>query len=104
MRSVRILAPTGCLGGGFGPAALGRGMTLRPSVIAVDSGSSEPGPSFLGSGSPLFSERIIKKELAAIVQAARKQPRASRVLEVRGSAFALRAREPVCAARTTTGT
>jgi hypothetical protein len=60
------------LGGGFGFDALERGMTLHPDAIAVDAGSSDPGPFHLGSGSPLHSYRIIKRELAMLVPAARK--------------------------------
>lgn len=72
MTSMRILAPTGCLGAGFGLEALERGMALRPDAIAVDAGSTDPGPYFLGSGASLVSDRIIKRELAILVQAARK--------------------------------
>lgn len=72
MKSVRILAPTGCMGAGFGVDALERGMTLRPDAIAVDAGSTDQGPYHLGSGVPLYSDRIIKRELASLVQASRK--------------------------------
>ncbi|MGY4257785.1 hypothetical protein ACVI1L_004853 [Bradyrhizobium sp. USDA 4516] len=60
------------LGAGFGIEALERGMSLRPDVIAVDAGSQDPGPYHLGSGASLYSDRIIKKELAALIPAARK--------------------------------
>lgn len=72
MNSVRILAPTGCLGGGFWTDALERGMSMKPDVIAVDAGSTDPGPSFLGTGLPMMSNRLIKKEIAALLPAARK--------------------------------
>lgn len=72
MTSVRILAPTGMLGAGFGLEAFERGMALRPDVIAVDAGSQDPGPYHLGSGASLYSDRIIKKELEALIPAARR--------------------------------
>lgn len=71
MVSVTILAPTGMLGAGFGLEAFERGMALRPDVIAVDAGSQDPGPYHLGSGTPLYSDRIIKRELEALIPAAR---------------------------------
>ncbi|MGB6103103.1 MAG: acyclic terpene utilization AtuA family protein [Pusillimonas sp.] len=71
MTQIRILAPTGMLGAGFGLEALERGMTLRPDAIAVDGGSTDPGPYHLGSGIPLYSDGIIKRELRAILPAAR---------------------------------
>jgi hypothetical protein len=72
MTSVRILAPTGFLGCGFWMEALERGMTMSPDAIAVDAGSTDPGPAFLGTGAPMMSNRIIKKELTALLLAARK--------------------------------
>ncbi|MCC8982873.1 acyclic terpene utilization AtuA family protein [Bradyrhizobium acaciae] len=72
MTTIRLLAPTGFLGGGFGLGALERGMGMQPDAIAVDAGSTDPGPSFLGTGLPMMSNRIIKNELAALIVAARK--------------------------------
>ncbi|WP_439406585.1 acyclic terpene utilization AtuA family protein [Bradyrhizobium sp. DASA03076] len=72
MKSVRTLTPTGALGAGFSLEALERGMSLRPDVIATDAGSTDPGPSLLGSGLPLLPNGIIKKELDALIPAARK--------------------------------
>ncbi|RXG85304.1 acyclic terpene utilization AtuA family protein [Bradyrhizobium zhanjiangense] len=72
MTSVTILAPTGMLGAGFGLEALERGMTLRPDAIAVDAGSQDPGPYNLGSGTPLYSDRLIKREFETLIPAARK--------------------------------
>lgn len=72
MTPVRILAPTGFLGCGFWMDALERAMTMKPDVIAVDAGSTDPGPAFLGTGLPMMSNRIIKKELTALLTAARK--------------------------------
>lgn len=72
MASIRVLTPTGTLGYGFGAEALARGMSLRPDVIAVDAGSTDPGPFYLGSGKPLVSDVSIKRELRTLIDAARR--------------------------------
>jgi hypothetical protein len=69
--SITVLAPTGTLGYGFGAEALARGMSLRPDVIAVDAGSTDPGPHYLGSGEPLVSRFSTKRELTQLIQASR---------------------------------
>jgi hypothetical protein len=67
-----VLTPTGTLGYGFGAKALARGMSLRPNAIAVDAGSTDPGPHYLGSGDPLVSRISIKRELTQLIAEARK--------------------------------
>ena len=64
--TITVLAPTGTLGYGFGAAALARGMSLRPDVIAVDAGSTDPGPAYLGSGKPLCARAVIKRYVQAL--------------------------------------
>lgn len=71
MSTITVLTPTGTLGYGFGDEALARGMSLRPAVIAVDAGSTDPGPHYLGSGKPLVSDVSIKRELATLIRAGR---------------------------------
>lgn len=71
MRPITVLTPTGTLGYGFGEEALARGMSLKPAVIAVDAGSTDPGPHYLGSGKPLVSDVSIKRELRALIRAGR---------------------------------
>jgi hypothetical protein len=71
MNPITILTPTGMMGAGFNQEALERGMTLRPDAIAIDGGSTDPGPHCLGSHEPLFSDGIIRRELMAILPAAR---------------------------------
>ena len=68
---ITVLAPTGTLGYGFGAEALARGMSLNPSVIAVDAGSTDPGPHYLGSGEPLVSRLSMKRELTQLIEAGR---------------------------------
>lgn len=68
-QSITVLAPTGTLGYGFGIEAFERGMSLNPSVIAVDAGSTDPGPHYLGSGEPLVSRFSMKTELTQLIEA-----------------------------------
>lgn len=66
-----VLAPTGTLGYGFGEEALERGLSFEPDVIAVDAGSTDPGPHYLGAGDVLVSRFGYRKELSALVAASR---------------------------------
>ena len=71
MSTITVLAPTGSLGYGFDVEALKRGMTFKPDVIAVDSGSTDPGPHYLGSGDFLVSRFSYKRELSELIKASR---------------------------------
>jgi len=48
MEEIRILSPTAILGYGFPEASLEEGMRRNPHVIAVDGGSTDGGPYYLG--------------------------------------------------------
>ena len=48
MDEIRILSPTAILGYGFPPESLAEGMRRKPHAIAVDAGSTDPGPYYLG--------------------------------------------------------
>ena len=69
--SITVLTPTGTLGYGFDAGAFRRAMDMVPDVIAVDAGSTDPGPSYLGSGKPLVPRFSIKRELTDIIAAGR---------------------------------
>lgn len=69
---ITVLAPTGTLGAGWWDDAFERGMSLKPDVIAVDAGSTDPGPFHLGSGKPLYSSKAIRKQISTLVVAARR--------------------------------
>lgn len=71
MTKIRILTPTGTLGYGFDPEAFERAMSLKPDAIAVDAGSTDPGPYYLGSQNTLVSADQIARELRIILKAAR---------------------------------
>lgn len=70
MEPITILAATGTLGYGFDPEALARGMTFHPAMIAVDAGSTDPGPYYLGSGEPLAPRIAVERELEHLLEAA----------------------------------
>lgn len=69
--SIRVLTPTCTLGYGFNSDAFARGMSMKPDVIAVDAGSTDPGPHYLGSGESLVGRFSIKRELTQLIIAAR---------------------------------
>jgi len=71
MSTIKVLTPTCTLGYGFCDEALKRGMKWQPDVIAVDAGSTDPGPYYLGSGKTLVSSFAIKRELKQLLQVAR---------------------------------
>lgn len=71
--AVTVLTPTGTLGYGYGQDALANGLHFQPNVIAVDAGSTDPGPYYLGAKSPLVSRISIKRELDNLITSARSQ-------------------------------
>ncbi|MGW2016734.1 acyclic terpene utilization AtuA family protein [Streptomyces sp. NPDC001927] len=66
---LRILAPTGALGAGFDADAFARGVAARPDVIACDAGSTDSGPSALGSGTPKLSAQAVARDLRLLLRA-----------------------------------
>ena len=47
MNEIRVLSPTAILGYGFPEESFIEGMRRKPHVIAVDAGSTDPGPYYL---------------------------------------------------------
>lgn len=58
----RVLIPTGALGLGYDRAALARGVAARPDIIAVDGGSTDSGPAYLGRAMSKYSRATTKAE------------------------------------------
>lgn len=59
----KVLSPTAILGYGFPEESFLKGMEEKPDLIAVDAGSTDPGPSYLGSGKS-FTDRVgVKRDL-----------------------------------------
>ncbi|MGL4209010.1 MAG: acyclic terpene utilization AtuA family protein, partial [Candidatus Adiutrix sp.] len=50
MDEIKILSPTAILGYGFPEESFKAALDKNPHVIAVDAGSTDPGPYYLGSG------------------------------------------------------
>ena len=66
---VRVLIPTGALGLGWDGAALARGIANGPDIIAIDGGSTDSGPSYLGRGVSKYSRSSTKREWAELIEA-----------------------------------
>jgi hypothetical protein len=69
--AVRVLVPVGMLGGGFPPATITRGIELGADVIAVDGGSTDSGPHYLGTGTAKTARGAVARDLRHIVPAAK---------------------------------
>src|SRR4030081_1315214 len=58
----RVLVPSGVLGSGCPQAAFDRGLSLAPHVIAVDAGSTDSGPYYLGAGVTRMTRKAVKRD------------------------------------------
>lgn len=70
MKEFRILSPTAILGYGFPEESFKEGMKRKPHVIAVDGGSSDPGPYYLGAGISFTDRNAVKRDLEHMLTAA----------------------------------
>ncbi|MEL6585707.1 MAG: acyclic terpene utilization AtuA family protein [Pseudomonadota bacterium] len=68
---IRILVPAGALGLGWDAEALRVGVARRPDLIAIDGGSTDSGPAYLGRGVSKYSRAQTKAEWASLIAAAR---------------------------------
>ena len=66
----RVLSPTAILGYGFPMASFTEGMRHKPHVIAVDAGSTDPGPWYLGAGASFTDRNAVKRDLEIMISAA----------------------------------
>jgi len=65
----KILIPSGALGLGYDRNALMRGIERKPDLIAIDGGSTDSGPHYLGTGTSKYSRSSIKSEWRELMQA-----------------------------------
>lgn len=72
MNEMRILSPTGVAGSGFLESSFETALSLRPHFIGCDAGSTDPGPSHLGSGEPAFPADAVRRDLAIMLRGARR--------------------------------
>ena len=70
MDELRILSPTAILGYGFPLESFTEGMKRQPHVIAVDAGSTDPGPYYLGAGKSFTDKNSVKRDLEIMIPAA----------------------------------
>ena len=66
---VKVLIPSGALGLGYDRAALARGIAEKPDIIAIDGGSTDSGPHYLGTGTSKYSRNSTKAEWRELMQA-----------------------------------
>lgn len=69
MKELKVLSPTAILGYGFPIASFEKAMALKPDVIAVDAGSTDPGPYYLGSGLSFTDKMAVKRDLSIMINA-----------------------------------
>ena len=70
-RGVGVIFPVGMLGGGFSRETVKRGIELGADAIAVDGGSTDSGPYYLGTGMARTSEAAIRRDVQILLTAAR---------------------------------
>ncbi len=66
----KILSPTAILGYGFPEDSFRRGLAEQPQLIAVDGGSTDPGPYYLGAGKSFTDRMGVKRDLHYLLAAA----------------------------------
>ncbi len=70
MKEIKVLSPTAILGYGFPIESFEEGMRRNPDVIAVDAGSTDPGPYYLGAGKSFTDRNSVKRDLEIMIPAA----------------------------------
>ncbi len=70
---VRVLTPLGLLGYGFPVKSFQEGLRKNPHVIAVDGGSTDPGPYYLGAGVSFTDRLAVKRDLEFMLEGALEQ-------------------------------
>ncbi len=69
---IRVLAPNGVCGSGFLEESFEKGLAQKPHFIGCDAGSTDPGPSHLGSGEPAFPREAVRRDLRLMLMGARR--------------------------------
>ena len=73
MEEITVLSSSGGLGSGFPEESLKEGLKMNPNVIALDAGSSDPGPYYLGAGLTTESRGSVKRDLELLLLARQKK-------------------------------
>lgn len=69
MKEYRVLSPTAILGYGFPEESFRAGLEREPHLIAVDAGSTDPGPYYLGAGVSFTDRAAVKRDLELMIEA-----------------------------------
>jgi hypothetical protein len=69
-QSVGVIFPTGMLGAGFTEESVKRGIALGATAIAVDAGSTDSGPHYLGAGVAKTDAAAVERDLRILLTAA----------------------------------
>lgn len=69
MDEFRVLSTTAILGYGFPVTSFEEGMARNPHLIAVDAGSTDPGPYYLGAGISFTDRGAVKRDLELMLVA-----------------------------------
>jgi hypothetical protein len=67
---VRVLVPVGMLGAGFPEDTISRGIDMGADVIAVDGGSTDSGPYYLGASQPKTARAAVLRDMRRILAGA----------------------------------
>jgi hypothetical protein len=65
----RVLIPSGALGLGYDQQAMDRAIAAKPDIIAIDGGSTDSGPSYLGRGVSKYSRASTRLEWKGLMEA-----------------------------------
>ena len=68
MKEIKILTPVGMLGYGFPVEDYQRGLEHEPDAVILDSGSTDPGPYMLGTGTTMVKPRAYVRDLKVILE------------------------------------
>jgi hypothetical protein len=66
---VKVLVPAGALGIPYDKDALAKGLTFKPDLIAIDGGSTDSGPFYLGTGTSKYSRSLTKSDWGELMAA-----------------------------------
>lgn len=68
-KRIKVLVPTGCIGAGVRLDLFEQALLEKPDVIAMDGGSTDSGPYYLGTGKTKASAAVLKDELLVYMKA-----------------------------------
>lgn len=68
-KELRVLSTTAILGYGFPVESFNKGLEMNPDLIAVDAGSTDPGPYYLGAGKSFTDRAAVKRDLKLMLKA-----------------------------------